>query len=191
MNTQMEVFFLIGSLQVGGTENHLSMVSRTLVKRGYKITVYNLSGDGVLGDAMLDADVNVICPPFKSVSGKWKILNPVILSLSSLKLFLVFLFRRPKIVHFFLPHAYVIGVVMARCAGLQNLIMSRRSLNIYQGHLPFMAWIEQKLHSTMTAIIGNSRAVVTQLHQEEGVAEDKLRLIYNGIALESLTSFWM
>lgn len=138
MNTRMEVFFLIGSLQVGGAENHLSMVSQALVKRGYKITVYNLSGDGVLGDAMLDADVNVICPPFKSVPGKWKILNPVILGLSSIKLFLIFLFHRPKIVHFILPQAYVIGTIMARCAGLRRLVMSRRSLNNYQKRHPLL-----------------------------------------------------
>ncbi len=184
MSAPPEVFFVIGSLQVGGAEMHLSMITRGLVKRGHSITVYNLSGSGVLGNTMLNKGVKVIGPPVNIKSGILKILNPVFLSLSLLKLFLIFLFQRPVIVHFFLPQAYILGGILARCAGLKCLVMSRRSLNFYQDQHPLMAWFEQKLHGSMTAIIGNSRAVVAQLHKDEGVAKDKLGLIYNGIELE-------
>lgn len=184
MSTPPDVFFVIGSLQVGGAEMHISMVSGELVKRGYMITVYNLSGDGVLGDAMSDAGVRVIGPLIKAKTGKLKFLNPVILGLSSLKLFLIFLFKRPVIVHFFLPHAYIIGAYMARCAGLSRLVMSRRSLNHYQDKHGILKLFERRLHASMTAIIGNSKAVVSQLHQDENVPREKLGLIYNGIVLE-------
>ena len=36
----------------------------------------------------------------------------------------------------------------------------------------------------MRAIVGNSKRVVEQLHYDEGVASDKLSLIYNGIPIE-------
>ena len=179
-----EVFFVIGSLQVGGAEMHLSMITPELVKRGYAITVFNSSGLGHLGDAMSDAGVKIIGPPIRTKTGKLKFLNPACLCLSSLKLFFIFLFTRPKIVHFFLPQSYVIGAIMARCAGLQRLIMSRRSLNLYQNHHRFLAWLERRLHGSATAIIGNSEAVVAQLHQDEDVPKDKLGLIYNGIIHE-------
>jgi glycosyltransferase involved in cell wall biosynthesis len=179
-----EVFFVIGSLQVGGAEMHLSMIARELVKRCFSINVYNLSGRGILGNAMSKAGVNVIYPPVTSQTGKSRILNPVFLSLSSLKLFLLFLFKRPGTIHFFLPHAYIIGASLARCAGLSRLIMSRRSLNYYQDKHSLLKRIERKLHRHMTAIIGNSKSVVSQLHRDENVPREKLGLIYNGIALK-------
>jgi glycosyltransferase involved in cell wall biosynthesis len=179
-----EVFFVIGSLQVGGAEMHLSIISRELAKQHHSISVYNLTGCGVLGGAMSDAGVNVICPPIALQTGKSRILNPLFLSLSSLKLFLLFLFKRPGIIHFFLPQAYIIGASLARCAGLSRLIMSRRSLNYYQEKHSLLKRLERKLHRHMTAIIGNSKSVVSQLHQDENVPRNKLGLIYNGIALE-------
>ena len=179
-----EVLFVIGSLQVGGTEMHLSMIARELVQRGYAVTVYNLTGTGILGDAMSEAGVRIVGPPVKSMTGKLKILNPVFLGLSSLKLFLILLFQRPKIVHFFLPQAYIVGAIMARCAGLSSLIMSRRSLNYYQERYRLLRLLERRLHAHMKAILGNSKAVVAQLHDDENVPIEKLHLVYNGIALE-------
>ena len=59
-------------------------------------------------------------------------------------------------------------------------IMSRRSLSRYQRNWPAVARIERVLHRRMDAVTGNSRAVVNELISE-GVPENKLRLIYNGI----------
>ncbi len=179
-----EIFFVIGSLQVGGTEMHLSMVARYLVKRGCAVTVYNLSGLGHLGESMQDAGVKIISPPVKSGTGILKFLNPVSLGLSSLKLFLIFLFKRPKIVHFFLPQAYIIGAIMARCAGLPHLVMSRRSLNNYQDRHPLLRRVERRLHPLMQIILGNSISVIKQLHIEEHVPAEELGLIYNGVKLD-------
>ena len=58
--------------------------------------------------------------------------------------------------------------------------MSRRSLNNYQQRHPLLTPIERWLHGKMHAVLGNSRAVLTQL-EDEGVAADKLGLIYNGL----------
>lgn len=185
MSAAKEVFFVIGSLHVGGAETHLSMIARELVKRGYTITVFNLTGLGHLGDAMSDAGVKVIGPPIKAKTGKLKFLNPAILALSSLKLFLIFLFKRPEIVHLFLPHAYIIGAIMARCARLSRLVMSRRSLNNYQNRHPLLGYVERRLHRFMKIILGNSKCVVQQLHIEEHVPAENLRLIYNGVRLDS------
>jgi len=185
MSDPSEVFFVIGSLQVGGAERHLCMVTRELAKRGNQITVYNFSGAGALGESMSDAGVRIIDPPIHSRIGKSKALNSVILAVSSIKLFLIFLFMRPKIVHFFLPQTYIIGAIMARCAGLSCLVMSRRSLNNYQQNHPLLGRLERRLHGSMTFVLGNSKRVVDQLHVDEGVATDKLGLIYNGVDLES------
>jgi glycosyltransferase involved in cell wall biosynthesis len=62
--------------------------------------------------------------------------------------------------------------------------MGRRSLNNYQRRQhPQLARIETWLHRSMDLIVGNSRRVVRQLVEEEGVPETKTRLIYNGLDL--------
>jgi glycosyltransferase involved in cell wall biosynthesis len=58
--------------------------------------------------------------------------------------------------------------------------MSRRSLNTYQRRHRLLARIERRLHSRMSAVVANSRAVLAEL-VIEGVAPERLGLIYNGI----------
>jgi glycosyltransferase involved in cell wall biosynthesis len=105
------------------------------------------------------------------------------LVLAAVHLTYVMLRTRPKIVHFFLPAAYLIGAVAASLARVKIRVMSRRSLNVYQRAYPTMRWLEMKLHGRMSAVLGNSMAVVRQLRDEERVPEDKLGLIYNGIEI--------
>ena len=180
-----EIFFVIGSLNIGGTEMHLSLLAPELVKCGFKVTLYNLSGNGVLGDAISKAGAEVAGPFIRSRPGGINLLKVPILALSALKLFFLFLFRRPRIVHFFLPEAYIIGAIMARCAGLSSLVMSRRSLNVYQESHPLLSRLERKLHCSMHIILANSKRVLEQLHDLENVPAEKLGLIYNGVRLDA------
>ncbi|MDH3582420.1 MAG: glycosyltransferase [Hyphomicrobiales bacterium] len=178
-----KIFYVIGSLLVGGAEKHISMVAPALVKRGYRVVVYNLSGDSVLGDAMADAGVKIVSPPFRLPASRLRFVRGMALAVSSLKLFLLFLFERPPIVHFFLPQAYIVGAIAARCAGLSGLIMSRRSLNAYQAHHPMLARLERRLHRHMRLVIANSKRVLAELRDDEKIPADKLGLIHNGIEL--------
>ena len=59
-------------------------------------------------------------------------------------------------------------------------IMSRRSLNHYQGKHRLFRRVEHWLHPRMDMVCGNSLAVIRDL-LSEGVRPDRLRLIYNGI----------
>ena len=89
--------------------------------------------------------------------------------------------RRPTIVHFFLPAAYLVGAPLAIFSGVPVRIISRRSLNVYQQSYPLALKFERRLHRKMTAILGNSRSVVRELNQLEDVQTSRLGLIYNGV----------
>ncbi len=178
------ILYVTGSLLVGGAEMHLSMVAPELVRRGYAVSVYNISGESVLGDGMARRGVEVIGPPAAATTDQPRLVRGLLFGLSSLKLFLVMLRRRQSIVHFFLPQAYIIGAILARCAGLSRLVMSRRSLNHYQARYPVLGRIERRLHRHMAAVLGNSRRVVSQLHDEERIPAQRLGLIYNGVDLD-------
>ena len=65
--------------------------------------------------------------------------------------------------------------------------MSRRSLNNYQKRHPLITPIERWLHGKMKVVLGNSQAVVEQL-EGEGIAAERLGLIYNGVDLRTFKS---
>jgi len=95
--------------------------------------------------------------------------------------------RRPRIIHFFLPPAYMTGAPLALLAGVPIRVMSRRSLNVYQDGHRFARAMERRLHPWMTAILGNSRSVMRDL-SEEGVPSAVLGLIYNGVELSKFVA---
>jgi len=180
----LEVLYVISSLRIGGAERHLSLVARALTGRGMRVHVYSLAGDGPLRDPLERDGVTVLVPPVgRAGVGESIILRALRMTLATAHLMYVMMRTKPRIVHFFLPAAYLIGAAAASVARVKTRVMSRRSLNVYQLGYPSMRRLELMFHRRMDAILGNSMAVVRQLRNEEDVPEDKLGLIYNGIEI--------
>lgn len=175
------ILFVISQLDVGGTERHLAMLAPALVRRGWPVTVFSLKGDGPLRSVLESAGVDVVGATSRSGdtghSGRIGVL------LSAARALWRELRRRPAIVHFFLPEAYLVGAPLAALARVPARVMSRRSLNAYQASYPFVGAVEKVLHRTMSAVLGNSRSVMRELTAQEGVPARKAVLIYNGVDL--------
>ncbi len=176
------LLFIIGSLDVGGAERHLLQVLPALIKLGYRPAVYTLKCKGMLAASLELAGVAVVEPLFaNSLQGFPGFLRkPILLFMSPLTLCVLLLRLRPSVIHFFLPHAYLLGGICSLVTGRRVRVMSRRSLSSYQAKHPFLARVERWLHPQMNAILGNSKAVVHQL-KLEGVSPNRLGLLYNGI----------
>ena len=180
---RLDVLFVISQLTVGGTENHLAMIAPALIRRGWRIALYSLYGPGPMSPALAAGGVDIIDPPIGFGAGRSLVADAVPLAASSGQLFSVLLKRRPAIVHFFLPAAYLIGAPLAALASTPVRVMSRRGLNAYQASHPWLARFERGLHASMTAVLGNSQSVVRELRDQEDVPLRKLGLIYNGLDL--------
>jgi glycosyltransferase involved in cell wall biosynthesis len=182
---------IIGSLDIGGTEQHLAHILPALVLKGWKIRLLTLKSGGILEDFMQNQGIEVISSsPFNVFKKCPRLLKRFIKLIISFK-FLFNDFRRypSQLTHFFLPEAYILGMMSALCAFTPApKIMSRRSLNTYQAKYPGLTWVEKKLHTRTTAIISNSLAVFNQLQKLEDVPTQKLKLIYNGINLKPFSS---
>jgi len=177
-----KVLYVIGSLEVGGTETHLLMVSRALAASGYDVSVFSLGGKGALGDAFEAAGVTVLGPEARPIRRQlWRRLASLAAASALLMRSIVQL--RPDVVHFMLPAAYLMGAPLAILARRPVLVMSRRSMNVYQKRMPLLAAFERLLHRAMTMILANSNSVMRQLRDEEGVPAEKLQRIYNGVDL--------
>jgi glycosyltransferase involved in cell wall biosynthesis len=182
----------IGSLEVGGTEKHLLYVLPELVKRGWHIHVWVLTRGGALADEMQQKGVivkSLLSESELKFTRKFQFprLLGRIIRLSVCVIKLIREFRRDRIhpIHFFLPESYIVGMFSATLSRfLGPKLMSRRSMNYYQRKRFGMAWIESKLHSMNSIILGNSLTVIHQLNAEEKVPKTQLRLIYNGIDLQ-------
>jgi glycosyltransferase involved in cell wall biosynthesis len=180
----MKLLYVIGSMEVGGAERHLLRITSDLVKIGHDVQVFAFQPEGPL--APIFAERGIPVRGFYAPSWLCRLIPHhrtrvrLCLLLSMPCLLRVLWERRPDLIHFFLPAAYIIGGLISLIGPSCIRIMSRRSLNYYQLKRPLFAKLERWLHPKMDMVTGNSRAVVDQL-EAEGVSKDSLRLIYNGI----------
>ena len=181
-----KILFTIGSLDLGGAERHLAMIAPRLKQLGYEPSIYCISRRGVQAEEVERAGVTVIGPPWTSGSYPTSFGKLLRLFASCLKLLRILILERPQIVHFFLPLAYLIGAPLAWLTRIPIMIMSRRSLNLYQAQHPVLARLERLLHRRMDAVLANSRAVFDQLVGLEGCESGKVQVIYNGIDLAGI-----
>lgn len=168
------------SLGIGGTETHLIRLLQPLAARGWDTTVYCITERGRRADQLEAAGIRVVgLPQPEGAPAPWR-RNPGTIALAANRLFWLLRQWRPQIVHFYLPGPYLVGAPLAIAAGTPIKVMSRRSLSRYRQRRPLLSRIEPALHGHMDAVIGNSRAVVSEL-QSEGIDSAKISLIYNGI----------
>jgi glycosyltransferase involved in cell wall biosynthesis len=167
-------------LDVGGTEIHLARVLPVLRRMGLDVSLFVIARGGSLDQTVVDAGVPLLGI---EVSG-----SRVMRSLQAARELRCEIGRtRPNILHFFLSEPYLVGSLASVGKGGTVRIMSRRSLSHYQRNHPLLAWIERRLHRRVDALIGNSRAVATQLIAECGESA-KVAVIHNGIELPPATN---
>jgi len=182
-----KILIVTNRLDNGGTERHLLEILPRIVNTGQCVSLYNLSGRGSLIPYFIDADILLNQPSnhffvttffLKGLLGK--------LFSRTVNFFNLYLFIRrtkPTLIHFYLPESYILGAISSLIARVPLKVMSRRSLNGYQKNYPILALIERYLHSTVDAVLANSRAIVKQLI-DEGIDSSKIQLIYNGVDAE-------
>ena len=175
LKNKKKIRVIIGSLNVGGTEKQLLEIINHLVEKKWEIELITLKEKGNLAE-----DLN---PKIKvnnlNIKSSFKVIR---LCLIVLKLFKIFKKDPNTLTHFFLPQAYIVGMIAAMTARSKcKLIMSRRSLNLYQKNFPLSKTIEKFLHKKVDKILVNSKAVKNQLINKENVSKNKIKIIYNGV----------
>lgn len=178
----LRILYVVGDLDLGGAERHLVAVLPELRRRGFRPLVFTLTHKGRLAPVLERSGVEVIEPPFAGLRRRLpaRVRRAALLPWTTAALLWCMYRRRPEVVHFFLPAAYLVGGLCSVLAGIRSRVMSRRSLNDYQSGYPLTRPIEKWLHPRMSAVLANSQAVLDQL-RAENVPEERLGVIYNGI----------
>jgi glycosyltransferase involved in cell wall biosynthesis len=175
-----DVLALIGSLNVGGCERHLATVYPRLKARGYDVGILTFFRGGLLEKQVRAAGVDVMCIGHKETPAVTRTEHWTGHAAALFDFVRVFRRDSARLVHFYLPAAYIVGGLTALAARQPNLVMSRRSLNDYQLGHPIASRIERLLHRRMRILTANASASVSQL-VEEGAPPDRTLLLQNGV----------
>ncbi len=173
-----KVFYLVDSLNVGGTETQAVELARRISTGGYEVTLGCLRAQGPLLGRLRGSDVTV-----REFHPRGGIDSPAgLYQLVRLSWFL----RRENfdIVHTHDLWSNLLGVPAARLAGVRAIVSSRRDLahfDWYQGNR--RAWL-RRLQNLSGAVLANAESIRDALIAEDGFAPEKLRVIHNGVDVE-------
>lgn len=176
--TRRRVFFLVDSLNVGGTETQAVELATRLDPRRYEITMGCLRARGPLLEKLagFPASVREFYPQggFDSVNGMYQLFR------------LATFLRRGgfQIVHSHDLFSNFLGIPAAVIARVPVIISSRRDL----GHLAWYRsgrriWL-RLLHGLSTAVLTNANAIRESLLSEGHLSPQKVRVIHNGVDME-------
>jgi L-malate glycosyltransferase len=172
------VFYLLDSLNVGGTETQAVELARRIAEAGCDVTMGCLRVQGPLLQRLEGS--TVVLREFHPEGG---IDTPAgLYQILRLSLFL----RRGKfdVVHTHDLWSNLMGIPAARLAGVPAIVSSRRDL----GHLDWYqgkrrAWL-RRIQNLSGAVLTNATPIRDALISEDGFAAEKLRVIYNGVDVE-------
>lgn len=178
VSRRRKVFFLLDSLNVGGTETQAVELAARLDPARYAVTLGCLRARGPLLEKLTGSavDLREFYPKggFDSPGGIYQMLR--------LAMFL----RRGgfQIVHTHDLYANLLGIPAAVLARVPVIISSQRDLahlDLYRTRRRL--WL-RRLQNLSTAVLTNANAVRDAVVAENHIAASKIRVIYNGVDLE-------
>ncbi|MBI3780859.1 MAG: glycosyltransferase [candidate division NC10 bacterium] len=180
MRTVNKILYIIGSLDIGGSEQQLIKLAVGLDRSRFNPVVCCLSKHGALRDELTKHGVRVEIVSFRGLSF-FRHLPRVLLQLGRLVLFIKR--ERPDIIHCILFWAYIIGTYAAKMAGVPIVIASRRGLGHFKANKPHDLFLERLANQMTDLIVANSEAVKEDVIREEKVEPSRIRVIHNGVDL--------
>jgi glycosyltransferase involved in cell wall biosynthesis len=183
---RIKILYVIGTLDVGGTERQLVALVTRLDRRRFEPTVCCLTAGGPLETGLRDAGIPVTAIGFRGLRPSLG-LNFIFRLPAMLAELARFgrLVRRehPDIVHGFLFWAYVLAAPAARLAFVPTVLASRRSLGLFKAGKWHYLWLERLTNRLTDLVVANSEAVKADAIRQERLDPDKVLVIHNGVDL--------
>ena len=178
----LRVVFLIGTLDVGGTERQLVELASRLDRRRFSPVIYCLVAPGPLAEEARRRGVDVESAHLRKLR-PWS--HPLRFWQQFLRIYPDLRAAKPDIVHAFLLHAYTIGAVLSRFLRPKAFISSRRSLGHFKANNRAALLLEQMTNRFADVVIANSEAVRVDVIAQERLAPERVIVIHNGVEIPS------
>ncbi len=172
------VFFLLDSLQIGGTETQAVELALRLDPAHYAVTLGCLQLAGPLLAKLEGSSVAVM---------EWKTRGGVNSPAGIYQILRLAKFLRRKrfeVVHLHDLWSNLLGIPAAWLARVPVIISSRRDLAHLAWYTPKRRKILRHLQSLSTAVLVNSGEIRQQLVHEDGFPPASIRVVHNGIDLD-------
>jgi glycosyltransferase involved in cell wall biosynthesis len=196
------VLFVIGTLDLGGTESQLVLLAKELKKRGWQVEVFALSSGGVLAQTLDRAGIRILYglhrpnpSPASPTSAKAEVKSSatpktrpsvkamLVLGAAVTSLVVRIALTRPRVVHTFLPLTNFLGALAGRFALAPRVITSRRGLGNHQERWPRLKRMDRIANRFSHVVVANSHAVAADMATRDGYDIDRVRVIANGLDL--------
>jgi len=200
--TRRSVLFVIGTLDLGGTESQLVLLAKELKKRGWQVEVFALSSGGVLAQTLDRAGIRILYglhrpnpSPASPTSAKAEVKSSatpktrpsvkamLVLGAAVTSLVVRIALTRPRVVHTFLPLTNFLGALAGRFALAPCVITSRRGLGNHQERWPRLKRMDRIANRFSHVVVANSHAVAADMATRDGYDIDRVRVIANGLDL--------
>lgn len=196
------VLFVIGTLDLGGTESQLVLLAKELKKRGWKVEVFALSRGGVLEQTLKHAGIPVfyglhrpnlapgqpapastVAKPTIDPKTRPSVKAMLVLGAAVTSLFIHIAWTRPRVVHAFLPLTNFLGALAGRFALAPLVVTSRRGLGHHQERWPRLKRMDHIANRLSHVVVANSNAVAADMAARDGYDIKQVKVIPNGLDL--------
>ena len=182
MMDKIKVVFILGTLELGGTEKQFLETVRRIDRKRFDLSVLAFHCQGPVRDAIEALSIPFQSLNFSGLKGKfrpqaylqlYKLLRDIVQYLKQ---------EQPQIVQSYLFWANIYGCLAAKIAGVPVIITGRRAM-MEEQHKKFLTqWLQNLTNLWATAIIANSYAAQQECLQRDKFAPPpKIQVIYNGI----------
>ncbi len=164
--------YVIKSMEMGGSQTHLTHVLRLLDRSRFEPILYCLTGKGVLLDAARSVGVPIHTPAAGASFRGLGLAGRVVALARALRA------DRINIVHNYLLRANLVGSISARLARVPVVLCSKRGCHWRRGFELVSAKIGNALADS---VMVNAEAVRDFVHGNEGCPRDKMVVIPSGV----------
>jgi glycosyltransferase involved in cell wall biosynthesis len=181
---KIKIVFILGTLDIGGTEKQFIETIRRLNRDRFELRVLAFPCQGKVRTEIEALHIPFACLDFSGLKGKFR--PESYLRFYRLIRDMVRYFRqeKPHIVQSYLFWANIYGCIAAKIAGVTIIITGRREF-MPKRHQRFPnQWLQNLSNLWATVIIANSQTLKQQCKkQEKYITEEKIQVIYNGVDL--------
>ncbi|AZO25010.1 glycosyltransferase [Mesorhizobium sp. M1E.F.Ca.ET.045.02.1.1] len=184
------VLFVIGQLNLGGTESQLVLLARELARRGWRVEVFSLTRAGdVLAEPLSRAGIPVFYGRHqpKASTGVAKtspgLRELIVLLTAAMWLFTRVASTRPSVVHGFLPLTNFLSAIAGRIALAPFIVTSRRGLGNHQERWPWLKWMDRFANRFSHVVVANSHAVAADTAARDNYDVNRIKVIANALDL--------
>jgi glycosyltransferase involved in cell wall biosynthesis len=179
--TTIKILYVIGTMNVGGAENHIVQLCSRLDRSRFTPTVCCLFDGGPLLQELEKAKVDVLV--LGSRKNKRVFRTRLGLLIGLWRLIWYMRKHRFSIVHAHLYHAYILAGLCAKLADDPVLITSRHSMTFFKKQLVFRVF-EGVVNRYSDLVIAVSKAIKKDVLEQERLQTSKIKVVYNGIDME-------